>query len=141
MKQVWISILELPNNKSGYICLRSKKSSPAGSLQLGSEFISSSSLNPSETKKLRRVYQAIHTHCPSLRQFPDFNVENFMQPFAALLASHELICFEVILTILGKCASIKLNLFFVFIDTIYILQPTLCYLYSSFTFSFFFHCS
>jgi hypothetical protein len=115
-----MSILELPNNKSEYIFLRSKKKSSSRRLE-GSEISITTSLNPSEAKIFRRVYQAIHTHCPSLKQFPDFKVEIFMQSFGALLASHELIYFEVILTILGKSRlskqiiiRLRLKDFFVF---------------------------
>ena len=58
--------------------------------------------NDLEAKTIHRVLAALDKHCPSLKQFSEFNVSSFILPFATMLAPQELIYFEVMLTIISE---------------------------------------
>lgn len=99
--KLWMgTILHLPNNKAQYLNLRkSGKNTPIE--------VSVHSENDKTCKTISRVIQCLQTHCPSLKQFQNFNLANFVEPFACLLGTHELIYFEVMLSILGMIKSYK----------------------------------
>ncbi len=95
---VWKTILQLPNNKSEYITLRelSKKSKFT---DIGNGLDNRDEISK---KTIERVVRSILEHCPTLGQFESFDLLGFVDSFSPLLASNELIYFEVVFTILGK---------------------------------------
>jgi hypothetical protein len=95
--KLWTIILNLPNNKAQYMCLRETKKKLPSNIVLQEE----DGLG-SNTKVCNRVIQSLLAHCPSLEQFRHFNLADYVCPFAGLLASHELIYFEIMLSILSK---------------------------------------
>lgn len=95
--KLWTIILNLPNNKAQYMCLRETKKKLPSNIVLQEE----DGLG-SNTKVCNRVIQSLLAHCPSLEQFRHFNLTDYVCPFAELLASHELIYFEIMLSILSK---------------------------------------
>lgn len=94
--KLWIeTILHLPNNKAQYLNLR--KSGKNIPLQVSLHI-----QNETKCKTVTRIIQCLQAHCPSLKQFRNFNLVDFVEPFACLLGTHEMIYFEVMLSILGK---------------------------------------
>ncbi len=95
--KLWTIILNLPNNKAQYMCLReTKKKLPSNIVLQEQDGLGNN------TKICNRVIQSLLAHCPSLEQFRHFNLADYVKPFAGLLASHELIYFEIMLSILSK---------------------------------------
>lgn len=95
--KLWMGIiLQLPNNKSQYISLRKKGKSIIIQMDTAREKCET------KIKTISRVAQCLAAHCPSLNNFRHFNLVGFIEPFSSLLHHHELIYFEVMLTLLGK---------------------------------------
>jgi len=94
--KLWTIILQLPNNKIQYMSLRDTKKKLPSNITLQEE-----DGIGSNTKICNRVIQSLLAHCPSLKQFHHFNLADYVKPFAGLLASHELIYFEIMLSILS----------------------------------------
>ena len=93
--KLWmVHILQLPNNKNQYLEIRKNGKKTAININGYTE-------DDKKGKTICRVIQALIAHCPSLEQFTNFKLIKFVEPFSELLASHELIYFEVILSILG----------------------------------------
>lgn len=93
--KLWIGlVLNLPNNKSQYLNLR----------KLGKNIPCTKIYDKEEIKNkiICRVVQSLLAHCPTLKNFRNFNLAGFVEPFSVLLISHEFVYFEVMLTILGE---------------------------------------
>lgn len=96
--KLWMTaILQLPNNKTQYLKLRKAGQKLDSSVKL----LEDDKIG-NEAKVCNQVLKSLFAHCSSLRQFNHFNLADFVEPFSGLLVSHELIYFEVMLTILGK---------------------------------------
>jgi len=89
---VWKTILDLPCNRDEYIRLRDrgKRMIPKDSLALK---------QTNEVKTVLNVQRGLLFHSPSLKYLKNF-LTCFIQPFAVMFGNSELVCFEVILSIL-----------------------------------------
>lgn len=94
--KLWMTaILQLPNNKTQYLKLRKAGQKLDSSVKL----LEDDKIG-NEAKVCNQVLKSLFAHCSSLRQFNHFNLADFVEPFSGLLVSHELIYFEIMLTIL-----------------------------------------
>lgn len=96
--KLWTVILHLPNNKTQYMSLRKTKVKLPNNMILQEE----DGIGKSSLKIRNQVIQSLLAHCPSIIEFRHFNLADFVKPFAGFLASHELLYFEIMLTILGR---------------------------------------
>ena len=104
--KLWTVILHLPNNKTQYMSLRKTKVKLPNNMILHEE----DGIGKSSLKIFNQVIQSLLAHCPSIIEFRHFNLADFVKPFAGFLASHELLYFEIMLTILGRFNFSKLFL-------------------------------